>query len=195
MFCPGCGSEQNGQYCRSCGIDLRVVRTTLERPDVPLNPTSSARDEIGRAIAEKIRELKTAEELSKVVRDVLPGVAAFLETPEERRLRRIRTGAIVASIGLGAALTFLILAISIGKPAPLFFVGLGLAAFLIGLGLVFSGRYFTIPNKREISEPPVQNTMESLPNPKPQPTVIYSGSVSEHTTHELQESKTGESLW
>jgi hypothetical protein len=199
MFCPGCGSEQHGQYCRSCGTDLRVVRTALERPDGAVAASTSARDEIGRAIADKIRELKSAKELSKVVEDVLPGVAEFLETPEESRLRRIRAGMIIAAIGLGAALAFATLAVATRTEEVLFVAGLGLAIFMIGLGFVFNGWLFTIPKKRsldKISEPLVQTSTESFPNRAPKAAAVerlFPASISEHTTHQLPESKTGES--
>jgi hypothetical protein len=198
MFCPGCGSEQHGQYCRSCGTDLRVVRTALEK-DAPVPSSISARDEIGRAIADKIREVKSTKELSKVVEDVLPGVAEFLETPEESKLRRIRAGMTMASIGLGAALAFAILSMSVGKSGPLFVAGLGLTVFLIGLGIVLNGWLFTIPKKRGkegISEPVVQTAAESFPNPALRASGVermFPASISEHTTHQLPETKTGES--
>jgi hypothetical protein len=191
MFCPGCGSEQRGQYCRSCGTDLRVVRTALEKADAVVASSISARDEIGRAIADKIREVKSAKELTKVVEEVLPGVAEFLETPEEKRLQRIREGMIIAAIGLGAALAFAILGIGLGKAGPLFVAGLGLATFLIGLGFVFNGWLFTIPKKRGLDqtlERFVPAATESLPNPAPKAAAqerLFSTSVTEHTTHHL----------
>jgi hypothetical protein len=198
MFCPGCGSEQRSQYCRSCGTDLRLVRTALEKQDANLASATSARDEIGRAIADKIRDLKSAKELSKVVEDVLPGVTEFLESPEEKRLRRIRAGMIIASIGLGAALAFAILGIGIGKAGPLFVAGLGLATFLIGLGFVFNGWLFTIPKKGGLDQAPersVPAATESLPTSTQKDAAqeqLFTTSVTEHTTHQLRDSQ---SLW
>jgi hypothetical protein len=198
MFCPGCGSEQRGQYCRSCGTDLRLVRTALEKQDANLAPGISARDEIGRAIADKIRDLKSAKDLSKVVEDVLPGVAEFLETPEESRLRRMRGGMITAAIGLGAALAFVTLAFATRTEELLFVAGLGLTTFLIGLGLLFNGWLFTVPKKRGIDkkfEPLVQPAIESLPNPAPKAAAVermFPASISEHTTHHLPDANTGE---
>jgi hypothetical protein len=198
MFCPGCGSEQHGQYCRSCGTDLRLVRTALEKPDAAVTSANSARDEIGRAIADKIREMKSAKELSKVVEEVLPGVAEFLESPEEKRLRRIRGGMIMASIGLGAALAFATLAVAIREEAVLFVAGIGLSVFLIGLGLVFNGWLFTVPKKRGLDKLPaplIQTTVESLPNSAPKAVSVermFPASISEHTTHHLPDTNTGE---
>ena len=95
MFCPSCGSnEQMSQYCRACGTDLRPVRTTLERPDSITASAVSAREEIGRAVADKIREVEDSRDLKRVAEDVLPQIEKFLESYEEKRLRRIRAGVI-----------------------------------------------------------------------------------------------------
>src|SRR5882762_10176378 len=111
MFCPSCGSEerQASQYCRACGSDLRAVRVSLERPDSITASAVTAREEIGRAVAEKIREVEDAHDLKKVAEDVLPQIEKFLESYEEKRLRRIRAGVIVAASGFGTATFGLIL--------------------------------------------------------------------------------------
>src|SRR3954463_14624782 len=103
MFCPSCGSEerQASQYCRACGTDLRPVRISLERPDSVTASAGPGPEEIGRAVAAKIREVQDARELKKVAEDVLPQIEKFLESPEEKRLRRMRAGVVVASIGAG----------------------------------------------------------------------------------------------
>src|SRR6266567_7640794 len=110
MYCPTCGSEerQMSQYCRACGTDLRPVRVSLERPDSITASAVSAREDIGRAIAQKIRELKDAHDLKRVAEDVLPEIEKFLESPEEKRLRRVRAGVITAAFGLGAAFVILL---------------------------------------------------------------------------------------
>ncbi|MBA3766451.1 MAG: zinc ribbon domain-containing protein, partial [Acidobacteria bacterium] len=84
MFCPSCGSEerQRSQYCRACGTDLGVVRTSLERPDEITASGVTARDEIGRALAAKIEGLDSARDLKKFAEDVLPQVEKFLESPQ-----------------------------------------------------------------------------------------------------------------
>src|SRR3954468_4473352 len=103
MFCPSCGSEerQRSQYCRACGADLAKVRVGLERPDEITASAVSARDEIGRAMAAKVRELDSARELKKFAEDILPEVEKFLESPQEKRLRRVRKGVVTAAFGLG----------------------------------------------------------------------------------------------
>src|SRR5207244_3302116 len=99
MFCPDCGIEerQSNQFCRACGTDLRGVRLAVQSPDTITASAVSARDEIGRAVAAKIREVDSARELKKVAEDVLPQIEKFLESPEEKRLRRIRTGSIIGA--------------------------------------------------------------------------------------------------
>ena len=76
MYCPSCGSEERqlSQFCRACGTDLRVVRMSLERPDTITASAISAREQIGRAVAEKIRETQTARDLHRVAEDVLPEI-------------------------------------------------------------------------------------------------------------------------
>ncbi len=74
MFCPSCGLEERqlNQFCRACGADLRNVRFALEKPDNITASAVSAREEIGRAVAAKIRETNSANELKKVAENVLP---------------------------------------------------------------------------------------------------------------------------
>src|ERR1700686_5746570 len=106
MFCPSCGSEerQATQFCRACGTDLRAVRVSIERPDSITASAVSAREEIGRAIADKIREVEDSYDLKRVAEDVLPQIEKFLESSEEKRLRRIRAGIIVAASGFGTGM-------------------------------------------------------------------------------------------
>ena len=127
MFCPGCGVEerQGNQFCRACGTDLRVVRTAVERPDTITGAAAGAREEIGRSIAAKIRETQSAKDLKKVVEDVLPEVEKFLESPEERRLRRLRVGTILSCVGMGAAIGLAAAGIMVRKEEFIFLAALG----------------------------------------------------------------------
>ena len=152
MFCPSCGSEerQANQYCRACGVDLRAVRVSLERPDSITASAVSAREEIGRAVGDRIRSVKDAVELKIVADSVLPQVEKFLESPEEKRLRRIRVGTIIGSTGLGAGTLGLIMSEALTGPdleAALWIGGLGITAFTLGLGFVLNGLLFTKPRK------------------------------------------------
>lgn len=152
MFCPSCGSEerQASQFCRACGSDLRAVRMSLERPDSITASAVSAREEIGRAVADQIRRVEDARELKKVAEDVLPEIEKFLESPEEKRLRRMRVGVILSSIGLGATIMMMIMG-SIAREADVqgFMggAGLGIVLFFIGLGFLLNAFLFTRPRK------------------------------------------------
>jgi len=153
MFCPGCGSEEReaSQFCRACGTDLRAVRVSLERPDSITASAISAREEIGRAVAQKIREVQDARDLKRVAEHVLPEIEKFLESPEEKRLRRMRAGVITAASGLGMFILGLVLASiifgNVGQLLTIGGAGLGLLMFLVGLGLVLNGMRFTRPQK------------------------------------------------
>ncbi len=192
MFCPGCGAEERqlSQFCRGCGTDLRAVRAGLERPDAITNSAATARDEIGRAVAAKIRELQGPGELKIMADDVLPKIEQFLESPEEKRLRRMRTGVITSSVGLGVMLAFLLLALATGKEDLLFPFGMATIAFFIGLAIIINGKLLTVPRKQIPTDPPdviPQSAIERQPEIAnierrelaPPPSII------EHTTHRL----------
>ena len=153
MFCPGCGSEerQTSQFCRACGTDLRAVRVSLERPDSVTASAVTAREEIGRAVAAKIREVHDAKELKKVAEDVLPQIEKFLESPEEKRMRRIRSGVVVAAAGLGGTIFMVLMSAFLRGPDSETFLGIagmGVACFLIGIGLIINALFFTKPRGR-----------------------------------------------
>ncbi|MGC2238794.1 MAG: hypothetical protein WA584_21745 [Pyrinomonadaceae bacterium] len=193
MFCPGCGLEerQANQFCRACGTDLRTVRMTLERFDNITASAVSARDEIGRAVAAKIRETQTTHELKKVVEDVLPEIEKFLESPAEKRLRRMRVGTLISSIGAGVAIAFIILGIFLKENDMLMLAGLGLVTFFIGLSFVINSLLFSVP-KKSLSdksedaasqlELDAQTNELVLPGAKS----VFT-SVTEHTTQHLKE--------
>src|SRR5690606_32578694 len=141
MFCPECGlnDTQVNQFCRACGSDLRPVRFAVSKPDQITASAASARDEIGRAFAAKIRESNSPGDLAKIAENVLPEVEKFLESPEEKRLRRLRNGTIISSIGLGAAIAMSIVSAFHAEEDLIFLAGLGLVTFFIGLGFVLNG--------------------------------------------------------
>jgi len=202
MFCPGCGSEerQASQFCRACGTDLRAVKMSLERPDSITQSAVTAREEIGQAVAQKIREVEDAHELKKVAEDVLPQLEKFLESYEEKRLRRVRAGIIVAACGFGAGILGLIMSAVLTGPdfeAALYVGGLGIVAFALGLGFVLNGLLFTKPRKGLEDRSPdarLQNLLDAGYTPPAQPALraqttsnlAQPGSVTEHTTLHLK---------
>lgn len=148
MYCPSCGTEerQTSQFCRACGSDMKTLRNLLQKPDSITVSAISAREEIGRAIAAKIQTLKSASDLKKVAEEVLPEVEKFLESPAERRLRRLRAGVITAAVGLGVTIIMLLSKITI---FPLVLIGwpAGLLVFLIGIGVIINGILFSLPSQ------------------------------------------------
>lgn len=205
MYCPSCGSEERqlSQFCRACGTDLRVVRNSLENPDAITQSAISAREHIGMAVADKIRQMSSAKDLEKVAEDILPPFEKFLESPEEKRLRRIRSGVITAAIGLGATIvTFLM---TLDKIDIFPFVTPALVTFLVGIGLVVNGLLFTVPRKRlpgDAYDALSQKVLDAGANRAPYeapaaanltnelaPAGKSSLSVTEHTTHHLSTGK------
>ena len=208
MYCPTCGSEERqvSQYCRACGTDLGGVRRGLERPDTITASAVSAREEITRVMTEKIRQLESARDLKQVAEDILPEIEQFLESPEEKRLRRVRAGVVTAASGLGGALLIFLMSLNAHDLVP--FISLGVVTFLIGLGLVINGLAFTIPRKRiadrsedaksqreleaQSAYPASQlssgsQTTNDLPSPDSR--IAAPSSVTEHTTHHLNPNK------
>jgi hypothetical protein len=211
MFCPSCGSEerQATQFCRACGTDLRKVRVSLEQPDSITASAVSAREEIGRAMADKIREVEDTRDLKRVAEDVLPQIEKFLESYEEKRLRRVRAGVIVAASGLGTGILGMIMGAVLHGPdaeSALIVIGLGAIAFAIGLALVLNGLLFTRPRKgledhspdarsqnlldAGYASPQLRSGGEAPPSFRSQTTSNLSNSqgasVTEHTTHHLK---------
>jgi uncharacterized Zn finger protein (UPF0148 family) len=196
MFCPGCGLEEKNanQFCRACGADMRVVRTALERPDTITASAESAREEIGRAIATKIRETQSTYDLKKVAEDVLPEIEKFLESPAEKRMRRIRTGTIISFIGLGATVAFTLISMLV-KEDLLIVAGMGVVCLFIGLSFFVNGLLFTVPkrslenrseeadNQRALDVADPQTTNELV---LPENRSLFS-SVTENTTKHLKD--------
>lgn len=212
MYCPSCGSEERqlSQFCRACGTDLRIVRNSLENPDAVTQSAISAREQIGMAVADKIRQLSSAKDLERVAEDVLPHFEKFLESPEEKRLRRIRAGIVTAAIGLGASIVGIIIALD--RPEIFPYVTPALITFLVGLGVIVNGLIFTLPSKslpgdaydalsQQVLDsnanvnripyeapaaanlPAASNLTNELAPARSQP------SITEHTTHHLKTSK------
>ena len=203
MYCPSCGSEERqlSQFCRACGTDLRIVRSSLENPDAVTQSAVSAREHIGMAVADKIRQMSSAKDLERVAEDVLPHFEKFLESPEEKRLRRIRAGIVTAAIGLGATIVLLLMALDKGQFFP--FITPALITFLVGIGVIVNGLVFTVPKKSlpgdaydalsqkvldaGVNRPPYEAppaATNELPSARSQVP-----SITEHTTHHLNTSK------
>lgn len=147
MFCPICGFEERetNQFCRACGSGLSVVRAAIETPDKITHSAVLARSEVGKAFASKIREAD-ASNLPAIVETVLPEIEKFLESPEEKRLRRVRNGSVVASIGFGVSAAFSLIAFYLENEL-IILAGLGFITFVIGISLLLNGLFFTVSRK------------------------------------------------
>jgi hypothetical protein len=182
---------------------------TLERPDSITASAVSAREDIGRAVAARIREVEDAGELKQVAEDVLPQIEKFLESYEEKRLRRMRAGVMTGACGLGVAILGLVLSDAIhstgGETYGLGVFGFGIIAFVIGLGLVLNGVLFTRPRQgvadhsadaraqnlldTGYAPPQLRSNAPAQPVVRAQTTSDLSragSSITEHTTHHLK---------
>jgi len=179
---------------------------SLERPDSVTASAVSAREDIGRAVAARIREVEDAHELKQVAEDVLPQIEKFLESYEEKRLRRVRAGVVTAAAGLGGAIFMALMSAFIRNADALLGVsGLGVAAFLIGLGIIINAMFFTKPrNQLEdhsadaraqnlldagYAPPQLRSNAPAQPVVRAQTTSDLSragSSITEHTTHHLK---------
>ena len=196
MFCPECGIEERSanQFCRACGTDLRRMRVAVESPDSITASAVSARDEIGRAVAAKIRETQSAKELSKVAEDVLPEIEKFLESPEEKRMRRMRAGMILSCIGIGTAIGISLVSMVMKDEDVIFLAALGLVTFFIGLGFILNGIFLTVPKKSladRSSDADSQRELDGISGNTNDLRLAEMpaqfASVTEHTTHHLKE--------
>jgi hypothetical protein len=193
MFCPNCGTEerQRSQFCRVCGTDLRVVRTGLERPDSITASAITAREEIGKAIAARIREVETSKDLHRIAEHVLPQITDFLASPDELRLKRIRQGMITAAVGVASIIFFMVLAEALHKHELEAVATLGLIPSFVGLVIVINGIFFSMSRKKAVPDgdpslelPPADESVPREMNTAA-PTPL---SVTEHTTKHLQQS-------
>ena len=196
MFCPNCGIEdtKSSQFCRSCGTGLPSLRSESEqRPDTNPIPGNSAREEIGRALAEKIRQSESAADLKIVVQEILPVAERFLETSEERRLRseqyeselaqnalrRARRGAVTAAICFAVALPFVILGLTSRDTLWLIPVIPSIIGLLRGVGILLYAIFFPIHSGKP-KEQSKRSLDEILWGPSRTPSI---------TSHSLQERK------
>ena len=159
------------------------MRLTLERPDAITASAVSAREQISQAVANKIRQMDSSHDLKRVAEDVLPEIEKFLESPEEKRLRRVRTGVLIASIGLGATVLLLLLSLAERDFFP--FIGVGLAAFCIGLGILINGLVFTLPRKELPNYSDEALTQKALDS-QMKNTSANSAAISQASTNELE---------
>ena len=203
MYCPSCGTEERNrsQFCRTCGAELRAVRTAIEQPDAITASAISAREEIARVIADKISELDSADDLRHATEDILPAVERYLHSPEERRLRNeekrlelIRGGFIAAIVGLGLVLFFLLVSWVTDTKEVLIASGAGGLVCLIGFAVFASGMLFGVSSEKpalpkKITNPLAKKEIAAAPQQADITPAQHPGapSVTEGTTRHLKE--------
>jgi len=145
--CPVCGAEQiqPTPFCRKCGADVRAVQMALDKPDIVTG--AAGRDEILRAIADKIRRLPADKDLGETVKEILPKVEEVLESPEEKRLRQIRNGIGYLSVGLGIAIYFILRELFFNEGSLA--LAAAIVASTVGLGAIINGVFFSIPRNQQ----------------------------------------------
>lgn len=203
MFCPNCGAEEHNrvQFCRACGAELHLIRAALEQPDTITASAVNAREEIARAIADKIMEFKSTNSLRRAVEDILPAIDKYLQSPEERRMRDeekrlelIRGGFITSAVGFSLILFFMLLSWVTQSREVLIGGGAGGIVFFIGLGVLLSGMLFkpapqqfshSNRNTKQLAASKAPAISQQKMNTAPQPSGLPS--VTEGTTRQLRD--------
>ena len=136
--------------------------------------------------------------------DVLPHFEKFLESPEEKRLRRIRAGIVTSAIGFGATIVLFIMAMDKVDLIP--FITPALITFLVGIGVIVNGLLFSVPHKQlpgdaydALSQKVLDSGVNRIPyeapaagqltNELPTAPRLQAASITEHTTHHLKSNK------
>ncbi|HWW75949.1 MAG TPA: hypothetical protein VNZ44_11155 [Pyrinomonadaceae bacterium] len=202
MFCPGCGLKEDRpvQFCRACGADLRAVRESLEQADAPEPSVAAAREEIARALAARIRDGQwwqaggLAAEAEKLFETPRERRERRQREDEERRLARTRAGTVTAAVGLG--LVVLVQLLRVLDDRAVLLVGPSVLVFLVGLGIIVNGLFFTRPREprpRKLTAAPrpslPDNSTSELDATRgelgPSGASFIPASVTEHTTQHL----------
>jgi hypothetical protein len=178
----------------------------LERPDSITASAESAREEIGRAVAEKIRQMEDVHTMERFAHSVLPEVQKFLESPRRKTPApaafRNHHGPGGSGRGIPSLLFFLV-----DEHGPHVLLGwltvFALITFATGLALLINGLLFSKPGTESADRlsstlaedlldggfvrPSVGSRSEApLRAPTTSNLVHPPGSVTEHTTLHLK---------
>ncbi|NNE66524.1 MAG: hypothetical protein HKN33_08145 [Pyrinomonadaceae bacterium] len=169
-----------------------MIRTVVEQPEDVMGSTLLTKSDIGRSLLEKIDSANSPKDLKKIAENVLPKIEKFLETPEEKQLRRIRTGSLVSLIGLGVSIGCVLAAI-FEDPEIIKGAIAGFVTMFVGVAMLINGYYFSVPKKNLLErtgssddQPPAlhKETNELLMPPKAK---SQFSSVTENTTRTLDD--------
>lgn len=184
MFCPNCATQttEDIKFCRKCGANLRGVQEALTgRPNQSIDWDKTW-----------LKEML----LSNEERDKRRGI-----TSETKRIREIKGGVIVASIGIGLMIFLynLLWAVSTTLPPDKAVIVrniwlCGLIPFLVGIaitfnGLVLSKRIINLKKEQPESLPTMEPISlpisETAPLPESDPYAAPGYSVTEPATYRL----------
>lgn len=216
MNCPKCAQEnpEGTRFCRKCGATLDYIdpaRANTNIVNSRMDELPISRERVARTLLNRIESYdpKTADNSSLTrifgvgpandVHHLIEVLNQLLETPGERRHKRLRDGIITACSGLGIALFLRIFLSPLGHAIP-YEMGLllrsvwavGLVPLFVGLGLILSA-FFT-PENRGLPADPSQETAPHLQPkmvdspPSAFQKIVDGASVTDQTTTQLKAS-------
>jgi hypothetical protein len=193
MFCPQCGSTQNGElnFCKSCGVNLDAVRqaAALRDPSEKFDWSSTWVAEMFLSESERKRRKEQIERERGI-------------TPEMKRYTEIKAGVITSSVGVGLMIFLYALMQGIilsghNPPGDAAILGriwiAGVIPFLVGTALIINGLFVS---KRQVEiarqrQPTGENALKNAgetPALRPADTAEFippSFGVTEGTTKHL----------
>jgi len=139
MFCPQCGSTQSDElrFCKSCGVNLEVVRRSVEAGNVP-GKFDWSKTWVAEMLMSGEEAIKREKEIER-----LQGI-----TPDVKRRNEIKAGVITASVGIGVMVFLYIFMQGIilsgqTKPGEAEILSriwiAGLIPIMVGLALIING--------------------------------------------------------
>jgi hypothetical protein len=191
MFCPQCGTNQADdlKFCKSCGANLEAVRQAVSLRESNSDKFDWSKSWVTEMFLSERERKRRHEEL-----DRQRGI-----TPEVKRLREIKAGIIVASIGFGISIFLFLLMEGIinggnVRPADAAILSriwaAGLIPISVGLGLIIAGLVVRTPPGRPSQTDSLGNAPDSgASRSHPEGYLPSAFSVTEGTTKHLNVSE------
>lgn len=196
MFCPRCGSTQDGElkFCKACGANLFAVRQVVDSRE------AERKFDLGNTwVAEMFMSGEEAAR-RKAEMERQQGI-----TPDIKRYNEIKAGVITASAGLGIAILLFVLmggiiaGGNVSDAAAEILSRLWVAGIIpvfVGIALIINGAFVS---KKMIEVARRNAQIDGRPLPQPEPQMLSSPdttefvpsnfSVTEGTTKHLRSSK------
>jgi len=200
MFCPQCGTSQSEElkFCKQCGANLHAVRQVVNTKDAG-EKFDWSRTWVAEMFMSQAEQKRRAQEIERQA-----GI-----TPEVKRLKEIRAGVILSSVGLGVMIFLYVMTQGLIAAGILPHVAAeivrcvwvaGVIPFLIGAGMMLNGAVIakrfneSLERERQLYGIPLPKAFNSSGNTKEdlaQSAADLSepdsqrASVTEHTTRKL----------